>query len=275
MTLLVTGAGGRLGRVLCRLLQDAGMAVRGLDIRADDAGDPPVQAVNLLDPAATRAAVDGADGVVHLANHTSSYYGADGQQVFRENAAMNFSVFEAAGDMGVRQVIFASSVQAFRSERQLRDHAPSRLPRLPLDGELPAAPTNPYALSKAVGEDQLRYLVRTRNIAGVALRLPMLLPHPPSPQWTLNPDVFLDEAFSWLTYEDAARCIVALVRRRAPGYRTYFPAHPRPWIGGDVEDLRRLHFPDVPCASLPLASFVDNGALARDVDWRPSAAFDR
>jgi UDP-glucose 4-epimerase len=275
MTLLVTGANGRLGRVLCRLLRDAGTAVRGIDVRADEAGDPPVQAINLLDPVATRAAVDGADVVVHLANHTSSYYGADVQQVFRENAAMNFSVFEAAGDRGVRQVIFASSVQVFRSERQLRGHTPSRLPRLPLDGDLPAEPTNAYALSKAVGEDQLRYLVRTRPIAGVALRLPMLLPHPPSPQWTLNPDVFLDEAFTWLTYDEAARCIVALVRRPAPGYRTYFPSHSRPWVGGDVEELRRRHFPDVPCASVPLASFVDTGALARDVGWQPSAAFDR
>ena len=235
MKVVVTGAAGKLGGITCRELRAAGYDVTGLDQVADPDRSNPIRMLNLLDASAVKTASAGVEAVVHLANHPTAY-GRVAQTVFNENTAMNFNVFEAARLAGVRRVVFASSVQAFRSERRLRDGAPSRLPRLPLDGDIPASPTNPYGLSKMIGEDLLRYFAEDHSMTAVSLRLPSLLPKPPAvADGAPRPDTFLDECFTWLTFADAARCIRAVLATPLKGCRCYFPASPRPSAAGTVE----------------------------------------
>jgi UDP-glucose 4-epimerase len=269
MKIVVTGAAGRLGRAAVNELMESGHEVLGLDVASVDAGSAVIcHPVDLLDAESTAAHVQGAEAVVHLGNHTTSY-GRPARKVFNENVAMNFNVLEAARESGVCRVVFASSVQVIRGERWAREGKPSGLSRLPLDGDMPATPANPYALSKAVGESQLLYAAENFGLTTVALRFPALIsdlsriamdePHP---------DALLDEAFTWLSYRDAARCIRLCLEAPLSGYRCYFPAHPRPWVRQPVEQLRRKYFPDVPVsAPLPLTSFVDGNRLWRELGW--------
>lgn len=254
-----------------RQLLEAGDRVEAYDMVPASADPPgPVRVENLLDPRTVDASWRGADAVVHLANHATSY-GLDGRMVFTENVTMNYHVLERARLGGVPRFIFASSVQAMRVERFSPESQPSQARELPLSGASPATPTNPYALSKALGEEQLRYFVGCHGITGIAFRFPALFPQPrPRGITEVVPQVPLDEAFAWLTYADAARAVGQALRRPLAGYRCYLPASARPWLDWPLERIRERYFPNVPVAGDgPLRSLVDLRPLAEELDWRP------
>jgi nucleoside-diphosphate-sugar epimerase len=158
-----------------------------------------------------------------------------------------------------------------RGERLISDPVTrSTLPWLPLDGNIPAFPSNPYALSKCIGEDMLRYNVRHSEITAVSLRFPFLMAK--SPTRTLPPKHCqrLDEAFTWLTYADGARLIRNVLVAPLRGFHIYFPAAPQPMVAGEVESLRQQFFPGVPLkVPAPLTSFVDLSAIQADTGWTP------
>lgn len=271
MRIILTGAAGRLGREVLRQLVDAGDRVEAFDaVPAAEGAPAPVHVENLLDPKRVDASWRGADAVVHLANHATSY-GLDGRMVFTENVTMNYHVLERARLGSVPRFIFASSVQAMRVERFSQEDQPSRVRELPLSGASPATPTNPYALSKAFGEEQLRYFVSCHGMTGIAFRFPALFAAPrPRGITDVGPHVPLDEAFAWLTYADAARAVLQALRRPLDGYRCYLPASARPWLDWPIERIRERYFPHVPVAGGgPLRSLVDLRPLADELDWRP------
>src|SRR5438034_1203665 len=110
--------------------------------------------------------VDGVNAVVHLANYPNASAGV-AQDVFNENCAMNMNIFQAAVEAGVKKIIFASSIQAITGVRPSRDagaQKPSDLPYLPLDGDVPPNPGNPYAASKVAGEMLLKYFGKFHGI---------------------------------------------------------------------------------------------------------------
>jgi UDP-glucose 4-epimerase len=267
MNVVVTGAAGKLGRHVVRELRAAGHQVVGLDRRYLGLL-PGRRRVDLRDPAQADRRLAGAEAVVHLGNHPYFRPG-EGERVFEENMRMNRNTFDAACRHGARQIIFASSIQAVRSEQRLLDAGGCRLPWLPLDGDLPAAPTNPYARSKSMSEDLLRECAARHPLSAVALRFPYLVQEPPPANATLeNP--FLDEAFTWLSFADGARLIRALLAAPRPGFRIYLPAAARPRVAGDAEGLRLKYYPSIPLKSPPpLASLVDCSAIFRDTGWTP------
>jgi nucleoside-diphosphate-sugar epimerase len=269
MKVVVTGATGFLGRATMRELAEAGHSVTGLD-KQSGGGGSATRRIDLLDHARVEEAMAGAEGVVHLANHTHSR-GPTRHRVLRENVTMNFNVFEAARVAGVRLMVFASSIQVVRSERQLNDPlARCGLPWLPLDGNVPARPTNAYSLSKQIGEDMLRYYVRNAGTTAVALRFPYLLAEAPPPGGRVMKNPFLDEAFTWLTYADGARLIRAVLASPLEGFHVFFPAAARPLVGETAEELRQRYYPSVPLKSpAPLASLVDCRAIHAATGWSP------
>lgn len=269
MKVVVTGAAGNLGSRVMSELRSAGHEVLGLD-RKFAGFSRRWRRINLMDGASVMKALVGAEAVVHLGNHPGRSRRMP-DHVLPENVAMNFNVFEAARTAGVRLIVYASSVQVMRGERLISDPATnSTLPWLPLDGNIPAAPSNPYALSKSIGEDMLRYNVRHAEITAVSLRFPCLVANPPSRLIQPKQCPRLDEAFTWLTYADGARLIRAVLVAPLRGFHIYFPAAPLPMVAGEVETLRQQFFPRVPLkAPAPLASFVDGRALREDTGWTP------
>ncbi|NIO15170.1 MAG: NAD(P)-dependent oxidoreductase, partial [Xanthomonadales bacterium] len=72
--------------------------------------------------------------MVHLANHPRPGR-LPPQQLYGENVRMNMNVFQAAADVGVEQILYSSSVQAFAGNRQHDElDRPSSLAYLPIDG---------------------------------------------------------------------------------------------------------------------------------------------
>jgi nucleoside-diphosphate-sugar epimerase len=270
MRVVVTGAAGRLGIKVCIELTSAGHEVTGIDRVACRLPGIRTRRLDLLDAGRTIAALAEAEAVVHLANHIQPK-SVRGDPHFAENVAMNFNVLEAARLGQTRRLIFASSVQVMTGERRPLDPVVrGSLPWLPLDENHPAAPTNSYALSKALAEEMLRHLVRNTELAAVVLRLPMLLPQVPGQLAQPLQPHRIDEAFTWLTFADAARLVGAVLAAPLTGFRIYFPAAPQPWLPENVERLRQRYFPGVPVKNgTPLLSFVDCRAITRDTGWSP------
>jgi UDP-glucose 4-epimerase len=162
---LVTGAAGLLGRFVVAELLRQQLEVRGFDRRAGEA-DIEWQVADVTDPLAMARAVQGMDAVMHIAAVPNIWSG-DGQTIMRVNTLGTYTVFDAAEKAGIRRVVFCSSDSVagytVREGRML----PPRY--APLDMDHPLLATDPYAISKILGEDLARaYALRGMDV--VALR---------------------------------------------------------------------------------------------------------
>lgn len=162
MKVLVTGSSGLVGRYLAPALAQRHEVV-GYDRRAGGA-DVPTVIGELGDLAALRAALDGAEVVVHLA-------ATPGENGFVDNLVPNnivgcYNVFEAAAAAGVRRVVYASSV-----------HTIMRYPReRPVEIDDPVRPITLYGASKVFAEAAGRYYFERGCFEFVGVRIGWFLP---------------------------------------------------------------------------------------------------
>lgn len=162
---LVTGAAGLLGRFVVRELLARGYKVRGLDRRAGEA-DIEWHVGDVTAPDVVARAMAGVDSVLHIAAVPNIWSG-DGQTIMRVNVLGTYTVFEAAEAVGVRRVVFCSSDSvAGYTVREGRMRPPRYAP---LDLDHPLQATDPYAMSKVLGED-LAQAYAYRGMSVIALR---------------------------------------------------------------------------------------------------------
>lgn len=140
-TVVVTGGSGMLGGNLVRSLADAGTRVRSLDVR------PPAEPVagvehltaDVRDPERMRAALRGADAVVHTAAALPSYPEEEIRSIIVDGTR---TVLGAARDGGVERVVHISSTAVYG----LPDTVPTT-------EEYPRRPVDAYSRAKAGAEE--------------------------------------------------------------------------------------------------------------------------
>lgn len=169
MQIAVTGAGGFVGRALCRALAADGHTV----IACIRAGDGPEGAstvrriTDITDRDSLRAAFDAAHAVVHLAGraHVMADDATDPLAEYRRiNVDGTRAVAEASADAGVRRVVFVSSVKV---NGEGAKGAPYR------DTD-PPAPEDAYGITKHEAEIALFDVARARGLEAVCLRPPLV-----------------------------------------------------------------------------------------------------
>ena len=273
MQITLTGATGRIGRVIAPTVRAAGHDVRAVDQRAHPEVTGPVIYADLRDPVATLNAIAGSEVVVHFGNLAHAGMGSP-EYVFNTNATINMNVFEACRTTGVRQVIFASSIQAvtaFGSGRRQDAAQFCELSYLPLDGAAPFIPRNGYALSKMVGEQQLQYAVdlSEHGMSGISLRLPSTVSRVHG-GWRRS----WRESFIIMHRSDAARLVLAMIDHPQPGYCcVQAGSHQLGWPDTSISEVYDEYFAHVPLKR-PLAemtSFCDLDELKQRFDWEPQA----
>jgi nucleoside-diphosphate-sugar epimerase len=284
MTILLTGAAGRLGSATFHELLASGFEVRATDVSRRPDLPGKVRIADLLNREVCYDLAEDIDVLVHVANHPHAGAGT-AQMVFNENVSMNMNIFQAAMDCGVKKILYASSIQAMVGSRMPDSgNNKSDLPYLPLDGNLPQHPGNPYALSKCVGENQLQYFVAQRKLpSAVAVRFPLLMGKNRFAEWRshqqvpprINPHTLLDEGFTWLSTPDAARLLVACVKSELPGYRCYFPAHPRPRLLYTPQEIIEKFFIGTPLKRPidQITSMADITSITAETGWTPQDNF--
>lgn len=216
--LLVTGAAGRVGRLVTPLLAEFGWRLRLLDRRpVEDVPDAIVADVHDAD--AMGAAMTGVDAVLHLAGIATEAPFAD---ICAANITGTQAAFEAARVAGVRRIVYASSV-----------HAVGFVPRAPLVGvDVAPRPDTYYGLSKVFGEALARLYVDRHGMEVACVRIGTCFPRPWMPR----------HLATWLSPGDAARLVHACLT--APGLRfavVYgISANTRAWW--DLEPARALGY---------------------------------
>lgn len=162
---LVTGAAGLLGRHITRELVSAGYKVRGFDLRAAPDTDDWVIG-DVTDAATVARAVEGAGLVIHAAARANIWQGT-GTEIMQTNVMGTWQVFEAARLAGVPRVVFCSSDSVIGYT--VREGAMKPPVYMPVDNDHPLQATDPYALSKILGEDVARSFTHW-GMSVVALR---------------------------------------------------------------------------------------------------------
>jgi nucleoside-diphosphate-sugar epimerase len=286
---LLTGATGRIGSHTCRALVDAGFEVRATDRRSSKDLPVPIVVADVLDRYSCYRLCEGMDAVVHLANHP--HFNGDAQRIYNDNVSINFNVFQAASEVGVKKLVYASSVQTINGDRQQNsggEQAPSNLAYLPADGDLPANAANPYSLSKLAGEQQMQYFSRWKGMSCVAIRFPLTIT---GDWWNRAREqranarkgstggggggfrwmALLDECFAALHAEDAGELVAAVLKADLPGFRVYMPAARTGMNVVPIPELIEQFYKNVPLKKpiSEITSLVDISRIERETGWSP------
>src|SRR3984885_8102382 len=160
----VTGASGQAGRAVVRDLLEHGYDVAPTDIAATKTEmENGMVRADLTDYGEAVEALRGADAVVHMANIPAPglYTPA---VTFNTNITMNFNVFQAAANLGLSRVVWASS----ETTLGLPFDVPPRY--APVDEDHYPVPTTTYGLSKVATETIAGHFAEWSGIPFVALR---------------------------------------------------------------------------------------------------------
>ena len=160
----VTGASGKAGRVTVAELLAHDYQVLATDrVRPGTDLGTDVLLADLTDYGQAAEVLRGVDAVVHLANipapgiHTPAV-------TFNTNMTMNFNVFQAAANLGLSRVVWASS----ETTLGLPFDVPPRY--APVDEDHYPVPNSTYALSKVATETIAGHFAQWSGIPFVALR---------------------------------------------------------------------------------------------------------
>lgn len=158
LKVLVTGMGGRIGRHLVGPFQEL-YDLRVLD-RQPVAGISDTHISDLQDREVLKAAMEGADVVLHLAATSD-------EAPFIENLVPNnviglYNVFEAARETAVRRLVFASTVQTVSAYP--REHGTIEITD-------PPRPSTLYGATKILGEVMGRWYHDRHRMEFVGIRI--------------------------------------------------------------------------------------------------------
>jgi nucleoside-diphosphate-sugar epimerase len=178
MRVVVTGGAGRIGRWIVRELTARQHDVTVFD-RVAPSELPAGVSYKLGDCEDLGGVYDvlrGHDAVIHLAaipsNRVHPY-----PTVFRTNVVSTYNVGEAAGRLGLRKMVAASSINALGITMAERPFNPTYLP---IDEEHPRLAQDAYSLTKLIDEEILAALSRRTGLRTIAIRPPLMLYGDPS-----------------------------------------------------------------------------------------------
>lgn len=166
---VVTGGSGRLGQLVIEELFSQDYQVLSLDRLRPAVTLCPSWIADLRSSGDVYEALVGAYAVLHLGAYQAPGLAPDAE-VFSNNVTATYNVLKAAGDLGVKKAVIASSTAAFGFIYALKGILPEYLP---LDEKHPSRPQDSYGLSKLVGEqiaDSLALLYADMTIS--SLRFP-------------------------------------------------------------------------------------------------------
>jgi nucleoside-diphosphate-sugar epimerase len=226
MRVVVTGGAGRIGRWVVRELVG-----REHQVTIYDRVPPTEQPAGVRyklgeceDLGGVYDVLRGHDAVIHLAaipsNQVHPY-----PTVFRTNVVATYHVGEAAGRLGLRTMVAASSINALgipMAERPFNPHY------LPIDEQHPRLPQDAYSLTKLLDEETLAALHRRTGIRTIAIRPPLMLYGEPEREGALvkdrldNPDLNARVMWVYCDVRDLAQGFRLAVENETVENETFF-----------------------------------------------------
>lgn len=256
MRVAVTGASGKLGTAVVAGAAAAGHSVVAIDTRLPPPMTTPggqVESVclDVREYRDLRAALDGADALVHLAAIPSPRQHPP-EVVHNLNVVASYNALLAAHDTGIRRVCQASSINATGA-------AFSRSPRydyFPLDERHPTYNEDPYSLSKWICEAQADSIARLDDCMSIAsLRLHGLFLNRQTAieHQAARSDSAWRDLWGYTTMAAAVRACLATFAVSPPpwrGHEVFYIVAPRTAIDRPSSELISQYYPSVSHAAL-------------------------
>lgn len=196
---LITGAGGNLGRKLAAHFRAKNFAL----VLLDKIAQPPDSDIDTADLSRWGDWTErfkGVDCVIHLA--ADGRIEADWESALRHNIDATLNVFEAAARHGVKRVVFASSTWVMEGYRKSG---------VVMVEDLPPRPVNAYGASKLAGERIARLFSETRGVSAICFRIGACLADN-RPGLRVSPALW--EQRKWLSDRDFCRAFGLAVEAR-------------------------------------------------------------
>ncbi len=224
MRIAVTGAAGHLGTHLCQRLVELGYDDL---IRVDLTDLPPgpgeARQANLAEAGAATKVLAGADRIVHIASiHPWKSYPDD--LYLDLNVKGTWHVYQAARELGVKQVVLTSSIAA-----EGYAFAPETWP---VTEDRTGQPGDLYSLTKHAQEDIARLFAHSHQVATLALRPPAFMPKPP-----LETGAGLLGCFALVEDIAEAHAKAVLCESWPGGFEALYVVLPQPYVAADAELL--------------------------------------
>ncbi len=212
MKVLVTGAGGRLGRAVTRAIRERGDEVAGVDLTGAD------RAVDIRDPGQMLGVVVGCDAVIHCAAIPSPERHAP-EVIFATNVLGTFNALRAAELAGIERVVIASSLSALGGAWANPPHPPRYAP---VDEAHPLEVEDPYGLSKVINERTAEMFARRSGATIAALRFGWILSREDArteaERFATDPLRNRSGLWSYIDERDAAAACLAAIDAPPSGY---------------------------------------------------------
>jgi nucleoside-diphosphate-sugar epimerase len=275
---LVTGAGGWIGRAATEGLSRAGYAVTGLDLREN--GQSAADRFLVGDACSqddVAAALEGVEAVVHLAAIPHPSLGTP-YEVFRTNATATFNVLDRAAENGVGRVVIASSINAVGVPLNPHPVVPEYYP---LDETSGTDIADAYSLSKSVDEQTARMAWRRWGTTVIALRFPLVKPQEQlvviAERVAADPAAMAREGWAYLDQRDAVRAIIAALEAPVTGAHVVGLAADDILLDRPTGELLAAYAPTVPLRK-PVRgrdSLVDTSRARSLLDFSPIHSIHR
>jgi UDP-glucose 4-epimerase len=278
---VVTGSRGKVGRAATQAFVDAGHDVLGVDLVRPvfDAGvivPGRYQMADLTDAGSAYAVVAGADVVVHVAAIPQPT-GNPPHVVFQTNLMSTFNLIEAAVRFGVKRFVYVSSESIVGNFFPERPFLPDYLP---MDEEHPLHPQDPYALSKAFGEQLMDAAVRRSDIRAISIR-PSTVHNADNYESNLgkqvrDPSNLSANFWSYIDADDLADALVLAAESDLPGHEVFYIASPDNAGGHDFAEILHRYYGDA--IELRPLSRVDASGISiekarRLLGWNPTRSW--
>ena len=288
MRVIVTGSAGHLGEGLVRTLRERGDDALGVDVLPSPFTDV---VASITDRAAVRAALDGADAVLHAATLHKPHVGSHTRQDFVDvNVSGTLTLLEAAVAAGVGAFVFTSTTSAFG--RALAP--PPGAPAAWIDEDVRPVPKNVYGATKVAAEDLCELVHRDHGLPVLVLRTSRFFPEPDDVEDRRSAYEDLNLKVNELLYRRADLAdmvgahLCAIERAPALGFGRYVVTATTPFTRDDVAELR-TDAPAVVARRVPAYADVyarrgwrmlpaigrvyDNARARADLGWTPRYDF--
>ena len=248
--IIVTGGSGKAGRACISELLAHNYEVASVDlVRAPDLS-APFSRVELTDFGQTMAAFSQVDdrirnvtGVVHLAAIPAPGL-APNAVTFATNTISTYNVFEAARQLGIKNIVWASSETVLG----LPFDAPP--PYVPIDEEYSGRPESAYSLSKLVGEEMAKQFCRwDPELKIIGLRFSNIMePHDYAKFAEFQDDARKRKWNFWgyIDARDSAQAVRLALEAKIKGADVFIIANADTVMVRDSKALLAEVFPDVP-----------------------------